>query len=231
MYIFIIAQQFGIISAPCQNFLHLHPLHRLLRAGFGGVDGAQGLQVAVRFFRGALHGGNLGFLGFGQVLILRQQVGVAGYDRQRGFQVMGQGGGLLGALLFQLPLALQAGCQLAAHCLHSPQRFSELPHLSAGNLDFFRALGGDCCGSFGQLAGLPRQHLHRAVGTQRQPYHLQQNQQQNIHGLEIRQDFPQRRVRIGHRIIILQNAACAIRHIHHVLVVLVRCHHPLPAAR
>lgn len=33
----------------------------------------QGLQVAVRFFRGALHGGNLGFLGFGQVLILRQQ--------------------------------------------------------------------------------------------------------------------------------------------------------------
>ena len=144
---------------------------------------------------------------------------------------MGQGSGLLGALLFQLPLTLQAGCQLAAHCLHSPQRFGELPHLSAGNLDFFRALGGDCCGSFGQLAGLPRQHLHRAVGTQRQPYHLQQNQQQNVHGLEIRQDFPQRRVRIGHRIIILQNAACAIRHIHHVLVVLVRCHHPLPAAR
>ena len=190
MYTFIFAQQFGIISAPCQNFLHLHPLHRLLRAGFGGVDGAQGLQVAVRFFRGALHGGNLGFLGFGQVLILRQQVGVAGYDRQRGFQVMGQGGGLLGALLFQLPLALQAGCQLAAHYLHSPQRFGELPHLSAGNLDFFRALGGDCRGSFGQLAGLPRQHFHRAVGTQRQPYHLQQNQQQNIHGLEIRQDFP-----------------------------------------
>ena len=49
--------------------------------------------------------------------ILGQQVCVALNDGQRCFQVMGQCGNLLGALLLHPPLALQAVRQFAAHRL------------------------------------------------------------------------------------------------------------------
>ena len=49
--------------------------------------------------------------------IFLKKLGVALYDGQRCFQVMGQCGDLLGALLLHPPLALQAVRQFSAHRL------------------------------------------------------------------------------------------------------------------
>ena len=64
----------------------------------------------------AQDGLQLGMLCIAQGVLLKK-LGVALYDGQRCFQVMGQCGDLLGALLFHPPLRLQTAGQLAAHCL------------------------------------------------------------------------------------------------------------------
>ena len=142
----------------------------------------------------------------GQGLVLGQQVGVALNDGQRRFELMGKLDDLLPLLLLQDPLLLQAAGQCIAHGLQCLQSALVLPHLRAGKhravqfLPCHRLRGG------GQLFGLPGQETPGPVGAPHHRAYQQQNAQNAVHRLHIRQHAPQRRVGVGHGIVKLQQA-------------------------
>ena len=117
---------------------------------------------------------------------------------------MRQCGHLLGALLLQLPLALQAVGKLLAHSLQGLQRGRKFPDARVVYVNSFGVLGGDLARRFVDAGGLCRKGTHGTVGGYGQPRQHQNDQQDNVTGLKIRQAFPQGRVGIGHGVVVLQ---------------------------
>ena len=70
--------------------------------------------------------------------------------------------------------------------------------------EWIRTTGADRLRGGGQLFGLPGQEAPCPVGAPHHRPHQQQNAQNAVHGLHIRQHAPQRRVGVGHGIVKLQ---------------------------
>ena len=139
---------------------------------------------------------------------------------------MRQRGHLLGALLLQLPLALQAVGKLLAHSLQGLQRGRKFPDARVVYVNSFGVLGGDLARRLVDAGGLCRKGTHGTVGGYGQPRQHQNDQQDNVTGLKIRQAFPQGRVGIGYGVVVLQKAGGAVSHGDDVLIL----HHPQVAA-
>ena len=139
---------------------------------------------------------------------------------------MRQRGHLLGALLLQLPLALQAVGKLLAHSLQGLQRGRKFPDARVVYVNSFGVLGGDLARRLVDAGGLCRKGTHGTVGGYGQPRQHQNDQQDNVTGLKIRQAFPQGRVGIGQGVVVLQKAGGAVSHGDDVLIL----HHPQVAA-
>ena len=119
---------------------------------------------------------------------------------------MGQLNDLLPLPLLHGPLLLQAAGQCITHGLQRLQSALVFPHLRAGKHGAVQILPRHRlrCGS--QLFGLPGQEAPGSVGAPHHRAYQQQNAQNAVHGLHIRQHTPQRRVGVGHGIVKLQQA-------------------------
>ena len=136
--------------------------------------------------------------GGGQRAVLGQQLGVAGDHSQRRFQVVGQRGDLLAALLFGRPLAAQAGGQLAAQRLHRLQSGVQLADIRVAERRAVQQPGGNLPGCVLQPGRGARQAAGRAPRAQRYGQQLQRGQHQRGQDLKIRQPPAQRRDGIRH---------------------------------
>ena len=139
------------------------------------------------------------FPGGGGQVLLGQQLGMAGDHGQRGLQVVGQRGDLLGPLLVGGPLGLQAVGQVPAQRLHGLQRGVQLPDAPAGKGRPAQVAGADPVRRGLQPLALPPQPPGGAPGGQRHHQHLQPGQHPEPQQLEVRQHALQRPVGIGHR--------------------------------
>ena len=117
---------------------------------------------------------------------------------------MGQLNDLLPLPLLHGPLLLQATGQGVAHGLQRLQSALVLSHLRTGKHRAVQILPRHCLRGGGQLFGLPGQEAPGPVGAPHHRAYQQQNAQNAVHGLHIRQHAPQRRVGIGHGIVKLQ---------------------------
>ena len=189
----------------------------------GGIDRGEGFRIRVgRGSRGAQRGkvipGAVGRPqdgrgvpgGFGGQLALGQQLGVAGNHGQRGFQVVGQCGDLLGAGRLGRPLGFQACGQLFAQRLHRLQSGVQLPDLPAREGRAGQRAGADLVGRGLQPLALPPQPAGRAAGGQHHKPQFGRGQHQQPQQLEIGQPA-QPGQGIGHREIVGQQADAAIR--------------------
>ena len=108
--------------------------------------------------------------------------------------------------LLHVPLLLQATGQFIAHGLQCLQSALVLPHLRTGKHGAVQILPRHRLRGGGQLFGLPGQEAPGPVGAPHHCPYQQQNAQNAVHGLHIRQHAPQRRVGVGHGIVKLQQA-------------------------
>ena len=117
---------------------------------------------------------------------------------------MGQLNDLLPLPLLHRPLLLQAAGQRIAHGLQCLQSAFVFPHLRTGKYRAVQILPCHRLRRRGQLFGLPGQEAPGSVGAPHHCAYQQQNTQNAVHCLDIRQHAPQRRVGVGHGIVKLQ---------------------------
>ena len=180
------------------------------RGGMLCLDGAaQGGQILPGPVGPPQDGVHKTALGIGKG-ILRQQFRIAADDGQGCFQIMGQCGKTLAALLFHDPLAFEGAGQLLPQSLHGTQRLVEFPEpgVPQGIPREISACQGTA--GIGQQVGLLPEQGHSIPRGQQ--YRDGQQNQENAQPAEfkIRQDPAQFRVGIGCPETVLQAAESAV---------------------
>ncbi|MDD5857207.1 MAG: hypothetical protein PUE19_03250 [bacterium] len=207
MYFLWTAQHLGKFLALAQKVRSVHGPERP-GVPLRPVDRAQRLQVLPCPAGAPLDGFHTLALGGGQRL-LGQKVCISGDDGEWRFEVVGQRRRLLGPLLLQRPAGPQTVLQRLVQPGHGGEHRVKLPNPCAGKLWPIQFLPGNGVAGSGQPVHLPGQKAGKPTGDGGAPPDQQYHQHQKPASLEVRQPA-QRRIGIGHGVVILQQAGPAV---------------------